>query len=251
MRLNEHITLLKLARNRLRSEDDYRNFQSYQAALIGKYLKEQGIPLSSGTILDLGSGLGGYSREMLKLGATVISLDLINKQKRFGYSHLPLVGNALYIPIRDETIDFVFCASLIEHISDPWRLLKEIKRVLKSRGYCYLSFPPFYSIRGGHQFSPFHYLGECWALRLSRLRKKVFPDWITEIYGASSSSSFATAYQGWGLFKLTIGGVRRIVTCVGMGIVDISTRYLPINTARWPLLGEFLTWHVQFLIRKD
>lgn len=252
MRIGEYITLLKLTKNRLRSEDDYRNFQSHQAALIIKYLKEQGITLSSKMVLDLGSGLGGYAREMINLGAMVISLDLIRCQKRFGELHLPLVADALYIPICDEGIDVVFCASLIEHISDPFKLVKEIKRVLKSGGYCYLSFPPFYSITGGHQFSPFHYLGERWALRLSRICKRTPPNWVTTTYSPSSSpSSFADIYQGWGLFKLTIAKAMRIISCSGMEIIDISPRYLPVNTARWPLLGEFLTWHVQFLLRKD
>ena len=30
----------------------------------------------------------------------------------------------------------------------------------------------------------------------------------------------------------------------------MTTRFVPINVARIPLLGEFMTWHVQFLVRK-
>jgi len=252
MKIGEYITLLKLARNRLRSEDDYRNFQSYQANLIIKYyLEKYAITLSGKVVLDLGSGLGGYSREMIGMGAKVISLDLIQMPLKWGRGHLPLVANALCIPICDESIDFVFCASLIEHINDPLKLVMEIKRILKSRGYCYLSFPPFYFIRGGHQFSPFHYLGERWALRLSRLFRKAPPDWVIKVYAPSfSPSSFADTYRDWGLFKLTIAKATRIISRSNLEIVDISPRYLSINTARWPLLGEFLTWHVQFLLRK-
>jgi SAM-dependent methyltransferase len=254
MKAGEYITLLNLAKKRLRSEDDYRNFQAYQAKLIIKYYFEKhAITLNGKIVLDLGSGLGGYSQEMIKLGATIISIDLIQRLEKWGGLHLPIVANALYIPIRDETIDFVFCASLIEHVSDPFNLVKEIKRVLKSGGHCYLSFPPFYSIRGGHQFSPFHYLGERWALRLSRLFKKALPDWVIKVYKLSSSPpSFAEAYRNWGLFKLTIAEAARIImNCNGLEIIDVSPRYLPLNTARWPLLGELLTCHVQFLIKKS
>jgi len=252
MKIGEYITLLKFAKNRLRSEDDYRNFQSYQANLIIKYyLEKYAITLSGQVVLDLGSGLGGYSREITNLGARVISLDLIQGPPKWGKLHLPLVANALCIPTCDESIDFVFCASLIEHVNDPLKLVREIKRVLKSGGHCYLSFPPFYFIRGGHQFSPFHYLGEHWAVRLSRLFRKAPPDWVISVYAPSfSSSSFADIYRDWGLFKLTIAEAVRIISLSALEIVDISPRYLPINTARWPLLGEFLTWHVQFLLRK-
>jgi len=252
MKIGEYITLLKLARNRLRSEDDYINFQSYQANLIIKYyLEKHAITLSGKVVLDLGSGLGGYSREMINLRARVISLDLVQRQKKWGELHLPLVANALCTPICDESIDFVFCASLIEHVSDPLILVKEIKRVLKSGGYCYLSFPPFYSVKGGHQFSPFHYLGERWALRLSRSFRKAPPDWVIKVYAPSySPSSFADTYRDWGLFKLTIAEAMRMLARSDLEVVDISPRYLPINAARWPLLGEFLTWHVQFLLRK-
>jgi hypothetical protein len=30
----------------------------------------------------------------------------------------------------------------------------------------------------------------------------------------------------------------------------MSTRYMPASFIRWPVIGEALTWHAQFLLRK-
>ncbi|MEM2001782.1 MAG: class I SAM-dependent methyltransferase [Candidatus Methanomethylicaceae archaeon] len=258
MKLSDYITLYKLARARLRSAEDYVRFQKFQASLLLEYIHSFGIDVNRGLVLDLGSGLGGYSQEIAKrCKAKVLSLDLIKpwqplvEEGREGREVRILVANALCIPLRDESVDFVFCASLMEHVNNPFSLLVEIKRVLKRGQHCYLSFPPFYSPLGGHEFSPFHYLGEKFALRLYRILKRTPPDWVVKIYKPSISSlSFSDIYQGWGLSKLTITKAIQIVQLVGLEIIDISPRYLPINTARWPILGELLTWHVQFLLKK-
>lgn len=252
MKVSDYIALYKFARVRLRSEEDYRRFQRFQASLLLDYIYSFGININNQLVLDIGSGLGGYSQEIARKGrATVISLDLIKPSFPIEQGIYALIGDALSIPLRDESVDFIFCASLIEHVSNPLLLLSEIKRVLKIKQYCYLSFPPFYSLRGGHEFSPFHYLGERCALYLHCLLRRTPPDWVKKVYTPFlPPTSFANTYQGWGLFRLTIAKAIQMIREVGLEIVDISPRYLPINTARWPILGEFLTWHVQFLLRK-
>lgn len=252
MRICDYITLYRLAKFRLRSEEDYRRFQRFQASLILEYVHRFGINLKGKLVLDLGSGLGGYSQEIAgKEKAKVISLDLIRPLWLLEQEICVLIADALSIPLRDESVDFVFCASLIEHVSNPLVLLTEIKRVLRTGQYCYLSFPPFYSPRGGHEFSPFHYLGEKCALYLYRLFKKSHPSWVMKIYKPSLfPTSFANTYQNWGLFKLTITKAVKMIKQVDLELIDMSPRYVPVNTARWPILGEFLTWHVQFLLKK-
>ena len=97
-----------------------------------------------------------------------------------------------------------------------------------------MGFPPFYSPAGGHQFKPFHLLGERAAIALSR----------------QPGRTFAAAGGGWGLYRRTIRQVRRLLDGTGLVIEDISTKFLPLSFARLPVLGEFLTWYVQFLARK-
>ena len=245
--LGKMFQLWRLARKRHRSEEDYRTFQAFQAQLLVDYFRKFNVQLKERRVLDLGSGIGGYSQHLVRYGADVISLDLVVPSHLTGTS---LVGNALDLPLRDNSIDIVFCASLIEHVAEPQRLIEEIERVLKKGGFCYLSFPPYYSPLGGHEFSPWHYLGEKWALRLSRGRSRV-PEWVAQLYKMPKTPrSFAEIYYGWGLYRMTIRKARSLIAKSDLILVDSSTRYMPISAVRWPVLGEFLTWHAQFLLRK-
>jgi SAM-dependent methyltransferase len=141
-------------------------------------------------------------------------------------------ADAVGLPFVARAFDLVFCASLIEHVPDPAALLREIRRVLAPGGHVYLSFPPFYSPVGGHQFKPYHLLGERWALRLSRHK----------------AASFATSFDSFGLYPLSIRRVRELVFECGFEIKNQSTRFLPFDLSWIPLLGEFVTWHIQFLL---
>jgi SAM-dependent methyltransferase len=250
MESRDYVNLCRLGRHRIRSEEDYRTFQAFQATLLLKYLRGFGIEIEGKRVLDLGSGIGGYSEEMGRHGATVISLDLIKPPQERVPGCVPVVASALSIPLCDERIDFVFCASLIEHVYDPAGLLAEIRRTLVEGGGCYLSFPPFYSPLGGHEFSPFHYLGESLAMRLAR-RHSRHPQWVRDRYKISPSPrSFSETYQDWGLYKMTVAKAKRLIYSSGLKMVNMSTRYLPMSMIRWPILGEILTWHAQFLLVK-
>lgn len=252
MDLADYAKLWRLSRKRIQSEADYREFQAFQAQLILDYLYSFGVKLHGQTVLDLGSGIGGYSEEMARQGARVVSVDLMAGAVNLENGCVPVVGNALHVPLATDSVDFVFCASLIEHVPNPLVLLQEVARMLKPGGFCYLSFPPFYSPVGGHEYAPFHYLGERLAMRLAGQRShKGHPDWARRLYAVEERpTSFAGIYADWGLFVMTIAKARRLIARSGMTLVDQSTRYFPRSFARWPILGELLTWHVQFLLQQ-
>jgi SAM-dependent methyltransferase len=249
MDLSAYVALWRLGRRRLQSEEDYRRFQALQARLILGYLDRHDLDVRGKLALDLGSGVGGYGMELANHGARVINLDLVKPSYQLVPGKSMAIGNALSIPLADGQIDLVFCASLIEHVCDPIGLLLEIQRVLRHGAYCYLSFPPFYSPRGGHEFSPFHYLGEDQAIRLTRHREH--PQWVRELFRATANpKSFSDTYQGWGLYKMTIAKAKRLIRSTSLQMVDVSTRYLPLGVEKVPILGEIMTWHVQFLLKK-
>jgi len=230
--LRNWIGLLHLAHHRSRSTLDYQRFQIYQAGLVIEHLEQLEISLPGMRILDLGCGLGGYSHVMTQIGADVISLDF--RQPQMHLCKTFVVADALHTSFSNESFPFVFCASLIEHVPEPIGLLTEIARVLTPDGSAYLSFPPFYSPMGGHQFKPFHLLGEQLALRLTRKKKQ----------------EYATCYGDWGLCPLSIRQARRAISEAGLQIGHESTRFSPVNLASIPYFGEFLTWHVQFVVEK-
>lgn len=224
--------LLRLAHRRFRSDADYKRFQTYQGSLIVDYLTRHGISLEGVLALDLGCGNGGYGHALAKKGARVVSVDL--QQPRTPLSDLVL-ADAIYLPFESECFPFVFCASLIEHVRNPLQLLVQIKRVISPNGLAYLSFPPFYSPVGGHQFKPYHLLGEKLAIRLS----------------GQKTEGFETAFGSWGLYPLTIRKARQLVADAGLGIEQESMRFSPLNLAKLPWIGEFLTWHVQFILSRS
>jgi SAM-dependent methyltransferase len=229
--IREWITLLSLARHRFRSHDDYYRFQVYQGHLILNHMMKQGFRVRNNRALDLGCGNGGYSQAMTNVGAKVVSIDLKRP------TNMPMIfvqGDALRLPFSAASFQIVFCASLIEHVPAPNLLLAEIKRVLTADGFIYLSFPPFYSPVGGHHLKPYHLLGERLALRLSKHK----------------ADSFASCCGDWGLYPLTIRRARRLFAETGLTIRHESTRFFPLYVNRLPWLGEFLTWHVQFILSK-
>ncbi len=231
--IREWITLLQLYRRRSHSQEDYCQFQMYQGRLILQHLAAQGIAVRDIRVLDVGCGNGGYSRVLAEAGAQVTAIDI----RRIAGAAVPgfVLANATRIPFPAGSFPLIFCASLIEHVPEPLQLLAEMKRVLTADGVIYLNFPPFYSPVGGHRFKPYHLLGERWALRL--VKKK--------------AASFATAYRNWGLYPLSIRRARALFAAAGLERQHESTRYSPVNLAALPWLGEFLTWSVQFLLRKS
>jgi SAM-dependent methyltransferase len=240
--------LWRLARVRLRSEEDYQAFQRYQGRWVVEELIHRGCALAGRRILDLGCGYGGYSLALREAGARVVALDL-SLSSSLGEGIAEVRGDAIRLPFASATFDGVFCASLIEHVPDPWGLLCEIRRVMREKGWIYLSFPPFYSPRGGHQFSPFHYLGERAALAAIRWRRWWGKSsWVPERF-PTCPSSFARAFGDYGLYPLTIRRARKLILQAGFRIVHQGVRFLPLDLSRIPLLGELLAWHVEFILR--
>jgi SAM-dependent methyltransferase len=246
----DFLVLSRLARARRRSEADYRRFQAFQARLVADHLVARGFVFAGRRVLDLGSGIGGYSEELARRGGKVVAVDLAPPLSWRAPGVFVVAGSALAIPLADGSADAVFCASLIEHVEDPARLLAEIARVVRPNGLCYVSFPPYWSPVGGHEFSPFHYLGERLALRLARRRAEP-PAWVHRVQEAPAEPrSFARLYKGWGLYRMTVARMRRLLARSPFETLEVSTRYLPFSFVRWPLAGELLTWHAQFLLRR-
>lgn len=235
--LDKYVTFYKLAKTRLDNHEKYTEFQQFQASWILENLLKE-YDLKNAIVLDLGSGMGGYTKEIAKNSKFAFSLDLniLNRHKEANI--LQIKGDAVYLPFKESSFDFIFCASLVEHIPNQYRLLAEIFRVLKRGHTCYLSFPPFYSPVGGHQFKPYHLLGERMAVALSR-----------RISGVDARD-FETSFGNWGLYPTTIFKAVKLIRENGFKIDKTSTRFSPINFAKIPYLREFLTWHVEFLIRK-
>jgi ubiquinone/menaquinone biosynthesis C-methylase UbiE len=232
----EHIKLYRLARKRNKSEKDYFSFEKHQAEMVISPLKRKRIRFKGAKVLDIGSGRGGYSYALDKNGANVVSLDLDFKKQSSNNKKF-VNADATKLPFKAGSFDLVFCSSVIEHLKNPKDMILEIKRVLKKNGVCYLSFPPFWSPVGAHQFKPFHYFGEKAAIKLAR-----------KFYKVRSYASYDDEYGQ--LYIMTISKAKKLIRKSGLKVIGISTRHFPVNLAKIPFINEFLTWHVEFLVQK-
>ena len=64
--------------------------------------------------------------------------ELPHKDKKF------VLGNSYKLPFKDDEFDLIVCSEVLEHLHEYNDALKEIKRVLKPRGYFLASVPAYF-----------------------------------------------------------------------------------------------------------
>ena len=117
--------------------------------------KRLGIAQSD-SVLEVGSGARPYLRADVLLDISMEPFERAGKLIK----DMPLViGDAQYLPFKDNSFDFVIATHILEHLEKPDKFIKEIQRVGK-RGY--IETPsPFAEAIFGHSFHKwFVYLKE-------------------------------------------------------------------------------------------
>ena len=239
MRLSEFTTLLKLSAIRKQSVENYFKFQRYQASLIHKDLQKYGLQFAK-RVLDIGSGIGGYVYEFSEKHekTNFYSLDLnplpFAQEKYKDKKIFTVRGDIAHPPFKDNSFDFIFASSVIEHIEEQARLTKSIANIATENSLIYISFPPFYSLMGGHSISPLHYL------------PGNLPFYIYKNFYRQTQSSF----KNYGLVKTTLRSAENIIKN-NFDIIDIKPRFFTsikplINI---PILREIIAPHIEFFLR--
>lgn len=240
--IHDILKLVKYTKTRNRSIYNYYEFEKINGDYLYRDLMAHEYKIKDNLLLDLGCGFGGYSSIFQQNGARVIGLD---KNPMKNPDGVPMVkADAFKIPFHTNQFDWIICSSLIEHLDPPGSLLLEAYRVLKPGGKMLLSYPPFYSLRGGHQFSPFHLLGQRLAIAIYNFRI------CLNNKNNDIPLPYIQSYKGGGLYKRTINQVNSMIGRSHFTIVEQSTRWFPIDFSKLGWIGEFLTWHVQFLLKK-
>jgi 2-polyprenyl-3-methyl-5-hydroxy-6-metoxy-1,4-benzoquinol methylase len=121
-----------------------------------------------GTTLEVGCGSGrlscwlalaGYQTACLDFSANALQSARVNYAEANTQGTF-LAGNAMELPMRDNSLDIVLSTGLLEHFADPSPIVREMVRVLKPGGLFYSDIVP-------RKFSLFRSLN--WATNVRHL----------------------------------------------------------------------------------
>lgn len=211
----------------------------FYTKLADRSIAEFPFPLEGRRVLDLGSGPGWYSRALSRAGASVFPIDLGREDVEQAHAGgLPAVEtDAMRLPFPAATFDGVFCSNMLEHVPSTAAIFDEIERVLRPGGWAWVSWTNWYSPWGGHDITPFHYLGPDLGLKAWR-----------RLFGEPRKN---TPFEG--LWPTYVGAVLADVrTRTTLRVLDAVPRYYP--SQRWvlrvPGVREVVTWNCLLLLER-
>ena len=170
-----------------------------------------------GKVLDIGCGNGDYAARLRALGFDVLAADM--DVERFQYKDkvsFQQCDLAQKLPFDDETFDHIVLAEAIEHLKNPYDVIAELNRVLKTGGKLVLSTPNILNLKSRMRFL----VEGCWEyfrevpLEHSRNPKEVIwnlhlipwryheLEYLLHAQEFSIENIFTSKYEGRGLFFL-------------------------------------------------
>ena len=156
MKLAAHYKrLLFFLRNRFKG-DNYAKMREYLTQVLVEEIEEL-VSLDGKVILDVGGAQGEFCQTLNRMRDCTV----INYEPFPGETVWPdtVVGFADDIAFEDSHFDVVLCRGVLEHIPTEKQLpsIREMYRVTRQGGICYIMIPPWYNPHAGHKLKPFHY----------------------------------------------------------------------------------------------
>jgi SAM-dependent methyltransferase len=112
----------------------------------------------SADVLDFGAGAGRHVAEFRAVGYDAMGVDqqfVSHSEGSVDARFLRRVEPPDYVlPFDDDSFDFVYSTSVMEHVVDPGRALAEIARVLRPTGLSIHSFPSRWRLIEPHILTP-------------------------------------------------------------------------------------------------
>jgi SAM-dependent methyltransferase len=196
--------------------------------------------LNGRIVLDVGGGAGEFTAAFRSRGAHcyLFEPDISEMLSRGERPAGAILADGYWLPVRDGGADVCFSSNVLEHVPDPGGLIEEMIRVTKPGGLIYLSFTNWYSPWGGHEMSPWHYLGAGFAER--RYRKRLGKE--------------PKHHVGTNLYRHHVGTTLRMLRARDdIQIVEAMPRYYPrwCRALLWmPMLREVATWNLLVVFRR-
>ncbi len=96
-------------------------------------------------VLDAGAGKGLHSqlcKHLSKNGSTIVGLDILTSElKNNEIVSAKVIGDLNSLPFKNAVFDLVTLEWVIEHLEKPIEVLREIRRVLKTNYFLFISTP--------------------------------------------------------------------------------------------------------------
>lgn len=200
--------------------------------------------LKGAAVLDVGGGPGYFADAFRASGASYAGVDPdvgeLTARGEVGTNTVRASG--LRLPFADESFDLTYSSNVLEHVLDPEAMAREMLRVTRPGGSVLISWTPWLSPWGGHETSPWHYLGGHYAANRYAARR-----------GHRPKNDF-----GRSLFAYSIGRMRRWARAAeaagDLRVVAMLPRYHP-SWARWvirvPGLREVVSWNAVLVLAKE
>ncbi len=204
-------------------------------------LMKRHLDFAGRVVADFGGGPGFYAGAFEREGARCVVIDASASEMQLHgrRPRVALQGLVEQVPLRDGAVDVAFSSNLLEHVRDLPAACDEIVRVVKPGGFVVLSYTIWWGPWGGHETSPWHYLGGARAGR--RYARK---------HGKAPKHTF-----GEDMFAATVSeGLDWIASRPDLDVLELRPRYLPPSARhllRIPGLREVVTWNLWMVLRRN
>lgn len=200
----------------------------------------QWASLEGQLLLDVGGGPGYFADAFRGAGARYVAVDA--DLGELSARHRPgpgtVLGSGLDLPVRDACVDVAFSSNVLEHVALPERMVEEMLRVTRTGGVAFVSYMLWLGPHGGHETSPWHYLGGDRAARRYERR-----------HGSPPKNRY-----GQTLFPVSAARMLRWARSQDVAdVLAVQPRYHP-RWAHWvvrvPVLREVAAWNLLLVLRK-
>jgi SAM-dependent methyltransferase len=99
--------------------------------------------ISSGKVLDLGSGMGGFGKAKPDdVSLFGVDRDISISVNSYGYEDVVNmeIGSS-DLPFTDNSFDAILARDILEHLDNPWEIVDDLFRILKVGGKIIVSVP--------------------------------------------------------------------------------------------------------------
>jgi ubiquinone/menaquinone biosynthesis C-methylase UbiE len=202
-----------------------------------------GTPQPGETILDLGSGFGGFVNNSYQNKLIGFGIEVDRNRITLSNKLLSIYGNPQgtitnsageNLPFADNSFNYIFSTNVIEHVAIPEEVISEAIRVLKPGGYAQIIIPSYNSWWEGHY-------GILWLPGMSKRIAKFYVRLFKRNPDQIDTLQFITPKWMMKIFKVHEDKVE----VLDWGISTWEDRVRNMNFSEWASLGllkRMLTW---------